>query len=185
MMKLNIKKKNRWTIPIAFILAIVMVGSAAILFAPHLGWRIDNVLSGSMSPAITVGSAVVTQPVDVRTIDVGDVITYRSPRNGEVTTHRVVEIKSEIPRTFITKGDANEDVDPYTVPATNVEGKIVFDVPLLGYVADFIKTPMGFILVLGVPGGLIILLELRKMWIDLSEEDKRKKGMISVIEEDK
>jgi signal peptidase len=177
--------KHWWTAPIALLIALVMLLAAAVLFAPHLGWRIDNVLSGSMSPAITVGSAVVTQPVDTQAIEVGDIITYRSPRNGEMTTHRVVGIEGESLRYFQTKGDANEDPDPYTVPSANVEGRVLFDVPLLGYVADFVKTPLGFILMLGIPGGIIIILEMRKMWLGLSEEEKHKKAKTAGREEER
>lgn len=177
--------KHWWTTLIALLVALAMLLAVAILFAPHLGWRIDNVLSGSMSPAIKVGSAAITQPVDPHSIEVGDIITYRSPRNGEMTTHRVVGIEDNSPLAFQTKGDANEDPDPYTVPSANVEGKVLFDVPLLGYVADFVKTPLGFIIMLGIPGMIIIVLEMRKMWIELSEEEKRKKAKVTVMEVEK
>jgi signal peptidase len=185
-MKLPLIGKHWWTVAVSLLVALMMLLAAAVVFAPHLGWRIDNVLSGSMSPGIKVGSAVITQPVDTGDIEVGDIITFRSPRNGEMITHRVIAIEGENIRYFQTKGDANEDPDPYTVPVANVEGRVIFDVPLLGYFADFVKTPLGFILVLGVPGTIIILLEFRKMWIELSEEEKRKKaGKMSVKEGDK
>ena len=32
------------------------------MLAPHFGWRADTVLSGSMEPALPVGSIEVTQP---------------------------------------------------------------------------------------------------------------------------
>ena len=179
------QRMNRFTIPIALLVALMMLLAPAVLFAPHLGWRIDNVLSGSMSPAINVGSAVVTQPVDTQTIEVGDIIIYSSPQNGKMITHRVVGINGESLRYFQTKGDANEDADPYSVPSANVKGKVLLDVPLLGYATDFAKTPLGFILMLGIPGLAIIVLEMRKMWIELSEEEKQKKVKMAVVEGNK
>jgi signal peptidase len=155
--------------------AIALLASAillllGILFAPYLGWRIDTVLSGSMSPTLQVGSAAVTRPVDPQTIRPDDIVTYRSPRNGEMTTHRVVAIEEGESRLFGTKGDANEEADPYMVPALNIEGRVIVDVPLLGYVARSVKTPLGFGLLLGLPGMLIIAAESRKIWRELSTE---------------
>ena len=51
--------------------------------------------------------------------------------------------------------------------------------PFLGYIANFVKTPLGFILMLGLPGMIIIAVQMRKMWIELSEEEKRNKAKVS------
>lgn len=171
-------KKAIKYVAIAFV-ALVMLLAVAVLFAPHLGWQVDKVLSGSMSPTLGVGSAAVTRPAEPQAIRLGDIITYRSPRNGELTTHRVVGIEESSPLLFQTRGDANEDPDPYLVPAANIAGKVVFDVPLLGYAADFVRTPLGFILMLGIPGMAIIGVEMRNMWVGLSEEEKRKKAKVA------
>ena len=82
--------------------------------------------------------------------------------DGKLITHRVVGIQ-EGPLYFHTKGDANEDADPYLVPAQNVVGEVRFYVPLLGYVTDFIRSPLGFILLLGVPGLIIIGMEIMEL----------------------
>ena len=156
------------------LVALLLLLALAVIFAPRMGWRIDTVLSGSMSPTLETGGAVVTQPVAPETIGLDDIITYYSPTDGKLITHRVVGIQ-EGPLYFHTKGDANEDADPYLVPTQNVVGKVRFHIPLLGYVANFIRSPLGFILLLGVPGLIIIGMEMRKIWVELSEEEKRKK----------
>lgn len=161
------------------VIALVMLLALAVLFAPYVGWRIDAVLSGSMTPDISVGGAVVSRPVDLHSIEIGDVITYRSPQNGKMTTHRVVGIEENSPLYFQTKGDANEGPDRYLVPSGDVEGKVVFDVPVVGYAADFVKTPLGFGIMLGIPGLIIIVVEMRRMWVDMSEEDRKKKAGVS------
>ena len=154
----------------AFLVVIILV-AAFTLLAPRFGWRIDTILSGSMSPDLKTGGMAVTQPVESTDIEVGDIITYGSPIDGEVVTHRVVEIREHSPPFFRTKGDANEDHDSYLVPPENVVGKVCFHIPLLGYVAQFIKTPLGFILMLFVPGFIIIVMEVRNIRQAIAENE--------------
>lgn len=160
------------------LLVLIMVLALFVLFAPRLsGWQIDTVLSGSMSPVLKVGDAVVTKPVDPNAITVGDIITYRSPVDGKLVTHRVVEVEKHSAPIFRTKGDANSSADSYLVPAQNIVGKVSFHIPLLGYVAQFIKTPLGFILLLALPGAVIIGMELKNIWAALSEKPKQGAGV--------
>lgn len=156
-------------------IVLAMLLALSVILAPRMGWRVDTVLSGSMTPALDVGGAAVTRPVEPEAIERGDIITFYSPLDGKLVTHRVVGIQEKSPLYFQTKGDANEDADPYLVPASNVVGRVQFHVPLLGYVADFIRTPLGFIFILGVPGLIIIGIEMKNIWVELSEEEKRKK----------
>jgi signal peptidase len=163
----------------AVIVALMMLLAVAVLFAPRFGWQIDVVMSGSMSPAMGTGGAVVTQPIDPNTIKLSDVITYHSPLDGKLVTHRVVGIQEHSPLYFQTKGDANEDPDPYLVPSQNIVGKVCFYIPLLGYMTHFVKTPLGFILMLGIPGLIVIGLEMKNIWNELSEEERRKKAEVT------
>ena len=156
------------------LLVLIMVMALFVLFAPRLsGWQIDAVLSGSMSPTLEVGDAIVTKPINPDAITVGDIITYRSPVGGKLVTHRVLEVEKHSAPIFHTKGDANNSADPYLVPAQNIVGKVSFHIPLLGYMAQFIKTPLGFILLLALPGAVIIGMELKNIWAALSEKPKQ------------
>jgi signal peptidase len=103
-------------------------------------------------------------------MEVGDIITFNSPLSEIPTTHRVVSVEKGSELRFQTKGDANEDVDPFTVPAQNVMGKVCFHVPYLGYVSQFSKTPLGFILLLCVPGLVIVVMEIRNIRRVLTEK---------------
>src|SRR4051812_16967761 len=81
-----------------------------------------TVLTGSMTPTIPVGSIVVVQPVDPRTLKVGDVATYQ-PEPGKPTfiTHRIVKIKTDKGVTAYTfKGDANPAADIFPVTAKQI-----------------------------------------------------------------
>jgi len=137
---------------------------------------IDAVLSGSMEPALPLGGVVFIKPVEPTDIGPGSIIAYRS---GEpLITHRVVDVIDESELSFITKGDANQspDLSPdlSPVPAASVVGKVIFDVPYLGYLAAFVKTPLGFLLAIFLPGLAIIGLELKNMWqVVLKKETAR------------
>jgi len=144
---------------------IILLMTAAVLtfLAPRFGWRVDAIFSGSMEPEIKVGSVVVTRPVEPETVRLGDIITFNSPLSETPTTHRVVSVEEGSELCFQTRGDANEDADPATVPAQNVLGKVCFHVPYFGYVSQFAKTPLGFMLLLCVPGLVIIVMEIRNV----------------------
>jgi signal peptidase I len=145
--------------------ALVLLMSIAVLvfLAPRFNWRVDTVFSGSMQPALKVGSIVITQPVDVKDIKAGDIITFRSPPGNELMSHRVTSVEGNSPLYFRTKGDANEDNDPLIVTAENIVGRICFHLPYFGYVARFVRTPPGLLLTLGFPGLAIIVLEMMKI----------------------
>ncbi|HET9858233.1 MAG TPA: signal peptidase I, partial [Nocardioidaceae bacterium] len=85
-----------------------------------------TVLTGSMTPQISVGSVVLVRPVDTRTLQVGDIATYQAePGKEEFITHRIVDIDTSTePTSFTFKGDANKgpDIDP--VPAGAIRGEV-------------------------------------------------------------
>jgi signal peptidase I len=148
------------------------------LLAPHFGWRADTVLSGSMEPALPAGCVQVTRPVALEQIQVGDIITFRSPTDGGLMSHRVVEVQGGESYQFRTRGDANEDVDPYLIPGENVVGRMCFKVAHVGRVAEYLKTPLGFIL-LGLFGFALIAAETSTMlevrWREASGADNKAK----------
>jgi len=109
---------------------------AVAIGAAIIGLRMANiglyvVTSGSMAPAINIGDVVVTLPT--KNIERNDVIAFLSP-SGEVVIHRVVDV---VPLDngsvgYITKGDANRDVDPFIVTEGNVIGRMVLVVRYIG-----------------------------------------------------
>jgi signal peptidase len=158
-----------------------MVAVVIAFLAPHFGWRIDVVLSGSMEPQLKVGGLAISKPVNVADIKVDDTITFYSPQTEEVTSHRVIAINTKPSLYFKTKGDANEDADPFNVPAQNVVGRVCFHIPYLGYVIQFVKTPLGFVLAFCVPGFIIIVMEMKNIWRALSKDKmKSSKGSDSL-----
>ena len=119
------------------------------------------VLSGSMEPAISVGDVVIVDDVDPVTIEEGDVITYLRSGQDTPTTHRVIGVEEggdEL--TFRTQGDANDDPDATPVPASQVNGVILFTIPYIGHVVEFANTPFGFAALVGLPFALLVVSEL-------------------------
>ncbi len=162
---------------IGFAIVILLMAAAALIYlAPHLGWRVDAVLSGSMEPQLKTGALVVTRPIEPEAIAIGDIITFRPTAIGEnLISHRVTGIEEHSPLYFKTKGDANEDPDPFIVPARNVVGKISFHIPFLGYATLFLKTPLGFLFALGIPGVIIIamyIMNIRRVLVEGREETR-------------
>jgi len=160
------------------LLVLLLVAAVFTFLAPRFGWRVDAVFSGSMEPELKVGGVVVTRPVEPEEIKVGDILTFYSPLGEQLTSHRVIAVEQGSPLHFSTKGDANEDADSFTLPPENVVGKVCFHLPLFGYVTQFVKTPLGFLLTLCLPGLIIIVMELRNIWQAMTVDEVEKKYRI-------
>jgi signal peptidase I len=118
-------------------MAIVL---ALFLTAPRLlGYESLTVLSGSMEPALPVGSVVLDErisPLDARP---GDVVTFPSPDDrSRLITHRVRSITVQGgDAAVVTKGDANDAPERWRVPVSGQIGRVVYRVPKLGYAREW------------------------------------------------
>lgn len=135
--------------------ALVMVG---VVLPRVVGGTPYAVLTGSMSPALPPGTLVVTRPVDVDEILIGDVVTYQL-RSGEPTmvTHRVVgtRLSLEGDRELLTKGDTNDVIDE-AVTAVQLQGRLWYAVPHLGRVTALISARQRELAIYAL-GGLLAL----------------------------
>ncbi|OGN91790.1 MAG: signal peptidase I [Chloroflexi bacterium RBG_13_50_10] len=152
------------------LLALVILAMVFFFLAPHfLGMNFFTIYGGSMMPTVPIGSVVAVKSVEASTIKVGDIITFRTGMEADkVTTHRVVEVSnSSGALSFRTAGDSNAKSDGNVVLAENVVGNVWFHMPFLGYLSSFVKTKLGFILLIVVPGIFIISLEVRNIIAEL------------------
>jgi signal peptidase len=153
----------RWLLNI--LLALIVVIALVLFLAPRVaGWTFLVVLSRSMEPSVAMGSLVAVLPVDAKTVQVGDVITFRPSdpaQAGNAITHRVVDIRQAglWPR-FQTKGDAADNPDVEWVSASQLVGKVSLSLPYVGYAVNYVRTPLGFVLVLAVPAAVLIIVEV-------------------------
>lgn len=138
------------------VLLIVMLLVAGVLLLPPLmGCKNLAVLSGSMEPAIRVGSIVVAREEESDDLLVGDIITY-SLTGDTLVTHRIIEVNSE-EGYVLTQGDANDVADGAPVNFEQIVGKVLFHIPFLGYITMYMKTPIG---ITGVCVVLIVMILL-------------------------
>lgn len=112
------------------ILLLVILACLPVPVARLCGYEIYDVVSGSMEPAIPVGSAVFVRSVSPMQLAPQDVIAFQS--RGTVITHRVVE-NNGLESSLVTQGDANAQPDPEAVPYSNVIGRVERSVPGLGW----------------------------------------------------
>jgi signal peptidase len=161
------KKK---TAKITLIICAITIATIFLIFYRPVSLAGDTyyepVYTGSMEPAIPVGSVVVIKPVDPETLKIGDIICFTLTEPTSIT-HRIINITDE---GFITKGDANEDPDQWIVKKENVIGKAILTVPFIGYLGYFVRTPIGFILLIVIPASVIIIMEIRNIVKELRKQ---------------
>jgi signal peptidase len=166
------------------LLMLVIIGALVLLMAPRLmGSNLLVVVSQSMEPNIPMGSIVVSHPqTNPGDIAVGDAITFSTPGpEGEaaLVTHRVVEvIGSGVELRFRTQGDAVEDPDMALVTPGQLIGRVWFNLPLIGYLVAFIRTPLGYLTLVGLPALLIIINE---WWEILRASRKRESTRLAAV----
>jgi signal peptidase len=122
-----------WTVAGIVVLALLWFSLGLLPFYP------STVAGGSMSPALKLGDMVIASKVSPDVIREGDVIEFRQ---GEMMViHRVIEIEeSGGAKQFITKGDANSVADMDPVSPEQVKGRVILNVPRLGWVTLFFRS---------------------------------------------
>ena len=162
---------------IAFIAVIVILLIVSVF--PITGnYKMMIVQSGSMEPAIKMGSIVMVKPVDDYKIN--DVISFgEATKTKAPTTHRIYDMKVQGGEPiYITKGDANDAPDTKEIRKEDIVGKVLFSVPFVGYAVDFAKKPIGFALIIIVPATLIIIDEIKKIFGEIKKRKENKNAKL-------
>lgn len=76
--------------------------------------------TGSMRPTFDANALLVTEPVTVARVGVGDIVVRKS--GSLLIVHRVVRIEGG---TLVTRGDANPADDPGFVTDSDLSGRVV------------------------------------------------------------
>ncbi|MFZ1324388.1 MAG: signal peptidase I [Candidatus Saccharimonadales bacterium] len=150
---------------IALLALTILVGASGLAVVTRIqGGNLLSVQSGSMSPYLNKGDLISVKNVAANKLKAGDVVTYTSPLNAKQSiTHRIVELPSwSNGQQFVTKGDANESPDPQ-ITGKDILGKLSYSAPLLGYLVDFTREPLGLIIIIYLPALCIIIGELRRL----------------------
>ena len=135
------------------------------------------IISNSMVPNINVNDAVVTMRTDSKNIKVNDIITFISKEietRGTPITHRVVGIVYEDNSKKIigyrTKGDHNNAQDFAIIKPDEVLGKVYLKLPYIGYIRNFLTTPLGWVAVVVIPCLFMIFSDSLKLFKTISKK---------------
>lgn len=144
---------------ILILLSVIALLLPAVL--PQIaGIQVLRIETGSMEPAIPVGSAVFVVPDDPADAVAGDVVAFT--RNESVVVHRVSS-NNVVEGALSTKGDANADVDLDRVSYASYQGSVALAVPALGDILAVLTTTVGkvYLLAFAVCGVLFNVLAAR------------------------
>ena len=115
-------------VDIPFILVLVMFALMIFDIGPY---KLIGIETGSMTPKIRVGDAVVVdKKVDTKSLKEGDIIAYKAD-GGIVIVHRIIKVNSD--NTYTTKGDFNNTADSKYVNPDQVVGKVRVKIPFIAY----------------------------------------------------
>ena len=133
-----------WGIASTAIVVLFVVIAVALMGLRIFGLTPYSVLTGSMTGVYNEGDLIYVKKVTLDELKVGDDITFMLNEDKLLATHRIIAIDSE--RGYVqTKGLHNDNPDA-PVHYKNIVGKVVFSLPALGYVSDW---------VMGTPGKYI------------------------------
>ena len=140
------------------------------------------IVSESMEPIIQVEDGVIDRKIDSSDIQIGDVITFISNdpvSSGKVITHRVIGKYQTADGVYQyrTKGDNNRNSDRFIVSENQVLGKVMFRIPKLGSLRNFLLTSYGWLLLIVFPCLVIVVIDVVKIVSKLIRNTKNKKQM--------
>jgi len=195
--KVKVKKEKQN--PIRFIVSVLsyavfiflfLVGAALLVYVLNIKikeakgeevaptYNAYVVLTGSMIPEILVNDVVITKKREVNTLERGDIITFVSsdPRfSGLVITHRIKNVFIDAATgdySFETQGDANPSPDFTLTKGSNVLGEVIFKIPKLGYIQQFLATRGGWIIVILIPCLTVLSYDVLKLIKILTKKKK-------------
>jgi signal peptidase I len=123
-------------------LTLVLAVAVLLVLAHVLGWSAMIVRSGSMEPAVPVGSLVLAQRVDGQDVRIGDAIAVQRTGGSRPVTvlHRVIALSERDGLRYAElKGDANATPDSDPVALTRPVDRSVVVVPHAGYAISSVR----------------------------------------------
>jgi signal peptidase len=130
--KQEVESKRGWWFWTSWVLTLAIVAAGVLFFMGFMGFKMVIVDGMSMEPAYSRGDvAIVREDVDPVSLAEDDVIVYL--RGSLPVVHRIISIEEGADgRVFTTQGDNMDAPDP-PVTEDQVQGKVVFLVPGVGY----------------------------------------------------
>lgn len=145
----------------------IAAGLALAIAAPFArGGGAFTVLSGSMEPVLHTGDVVLAERIAPAEARVGDVISFRDPDgSGRLITHRVrsIQVRGRTVR-LVTKGDAANGLQRWSVPTDGSVGRVRFRVWKLGYALGWLHGLLGRLLLVVAPVLALAISTLVRIW---------------------
>jgi len=79
--------------------------------------------TGSMEPTLTPRDWLIFQQVSIGHVRPGDIISFRCPEDNTPVTHRAIRRLAD--GRLITKGDGNDQIDPWTIGPAEFRGILI------------------------------------------------------------
>jgi signal peptidase len=166
-------KRTLARVGVGILLAVSLTLTVLLLVLPRVaGYRTYVVTGRSMTGTISIGSLVYSDPVPVKTLRVGDIITFVPPDIDENVTHRIVGLRTASDGTLriSTKGDAVPNKDPWQITPTTVElPREVMAIPYLGYAIAMLSVRLVRVMLFALPAMLAALVVLARLWRESGE----------------
>lgn len=165
------KTRRAWARP-RRVGCVVLLSAAAVAVALSGGggavlrYQPFTVMSGSMQPAIRTGDLVIDEHIAPLEARRGDVVTFVDPMDRRrLITHRVRHLRRQGSRVaFVTKGDANNTVERWSVPVEGRIGRVALRLPKLGYAAAWSRGPAGRLMLVVLPAICLAGIQLHRIW---------------------
>lgn len=129
-----------------------------------------DVNGNSMKPLINDGDLIVIDTRVKETYEVGDVISFVKKVEGKmiVVTHEIVDV---IYSGYVTEGQNNDEVDDWVVYSDEIVGEYTgFRIPFIGYIIEFSRTQVGYLLLIVLPLGLICFISIYELIRELGNK---------------
>lgn len=180
------KKKNNKAGDLIFVFLMLFLcvciigllkGNAPAVF----GYRVLNVISGSMEPEIETGSYIIIRETNSEELMVGDIITFISKEPaiyGMYNTHRIYDICKDTytgETLFITKGDAHTESDAYPVQEEEIVGKLVKVLPFgktIGKIWQRVSNNYVYFGIIIVPLAICLISYIIQLFKKISDKDE-------------
>jgi signal peptidase I len=154
------------------ILAFLFIGCGVLLAAA--AGKVYIIKTGSMTPVVPTGALAFV--LTKYSYGLGDVIAFVHPADPEkIIVHRIVATSMlNGVMYFSTKGDHNPTEDFWRVSSATVKGQVVYVVPWLGYFTAWAKSVLGFVLLVGGPGLILLVLSILRIRNGIEEIAQRR-----------
>lgn len=144
---------------IGYVVTVIVAACVVVGLGKAAHLQLFDVQTGSMEPAFKPGDAVVLRPTN--NVQAGQIITYTSPINGQLVSHRVIAVDTAR-KQLTTRGDNEKEPDT-PINRAAVVGRVVMLLPQLGRVVHYLKSPLGLATFLYLPAILLVVNEIKRL----------------------